>query len=69
MISSIFLKPSIIFVERVQVHSLCGWPKFTFHHKASHRQAREETNMDFDKQYSVRTLILNLVPDNKMVLI
>lgn len=27
--------PSFIFLERVQVHSLCGQPKFTFHHKAS----------------------------------
>lgn len=27
--------PSFIFLERVQVHCLCGQPKFTFHHKAS----------------------------------
>lgn len=30
-----FPLPSFIFLERVQVHCLCGQPKFTFHHKAS----------------------------------
>lgn len=30
-----FSLPSFIFLERVQVHCLCGQPKFTFHHKAS----------------------------------
>lgn len=36
VISPIFFPlPSFIFVEQVQVHSLCGQPKFTFHHKAS----------------------------------
>lgn len=30
-----FPLPSFLFLERVQVHCLCGQPKFTFHHKAS----------------------------------
>lgn len=30
-----FPLPSFIFLERVQLHCLCGQPKFTFHHKAS----------------------------------
>lgn len=30
-----FPLPSFIFLERLQVHCLCGQPKFTFHHKAS----------------------------------